>query len=90
MGRKYSISWSKRMRRKISYCLSLLVSSMWLLDRDDVYESPALDIIELLRQKGAGVHYHDPYVSAIHHNGFAVTGEPDLGAAVAAADCVVG
>ena len=32
---------------------------------------------------------HDPYVPAIHHNGFAVTGEPDLDAALAAADCVV-
>lgn len=32
---------------------------------DDVRESPALDIIELLRQKGADVQYHDPYVPSI-------------------------
>jgi UDP-N-acetyl-D-glucosamine dehydrogenase len=35
------------------------------------------------------VRYHDPYVSCIHHNGFERDGEPDLGAALAAADCVV-
>ena len=35
-------------------------------DVDDVRESPALDIIELLRQKGADVQYHDPHVPTIH------------------------
>ncbi|MGJ3239513.1 MAG: nucleotide sugar dehydrogenase [Anaerolineae bacterium] len=34
-------------------------------DVDDVRESPALDIIELLRQKGADVVYHDPFVPHI-------------------------
>ena len=52
-------------------------------------ESPALDVIELLRQKGAAVHYHDPYVPAIRHNGFEMAGETDLDAALAAADCAV-
>ena len=32
-------------------------------DIDDVRESPALDVIELLRQKGADVVYHDPHVA---------------------------
>lgn len=32
---------------------------------NDVRESPALDIIELLRQKGGDVVYHDPYVPRI-------------------------
>ena len=31
-------------------------------DVDDVRESPALDIISLLRQRGADVRYHDPHV----------------------------
>src|SRR5439155_4446127 len=31
-------------------------------DVEDVRESPAIDIINLLRQKGAVVEYHDPYV----------------------------
>lgn len=32
---------------------------------DDVRESPALDIISLLRQRGAAVGYHDPHVPQI-------------------------
>jgi UDP-N-acetyl-D-glucosamine dehydrogenase len=36
-------------------------------DIDDVRESPALDVIGLLRQKGADVEYHDPYIPNIHH-----------------------
>ena len=32
---------------------------------DDVRESPALDIISLLRQRGAAVSYHDPHVPQI-------------------------
>lgn len=34
---------------------------------DDVRESPALDVIALLRQKGALVEYHDPFIPQIHH-----------------------
>jgi UDP-N-acetyl-D-glucosamine dehydrogenase len=36
-------------------------------DIDDVRESPALDVIALLKQKGADVSYHDPYIPQIHH-----------------------
>ena len=31
-------------------------------DIDDLRESPALDVIGLLEQKGATVAYHDPYI----------------------------
>ena len=34
---------------------------------DDVRESPALDVIALLRQKGALVEFHDPQIHHIHH-----------------------
>lgn len=34
-------------------------------DVDDVRESPALDVISLLRARGADVVYHDPYVPSI-------------------------
>jgi len=36
-------------------------------DIDDVRESPALDVIALLRKKGANVEYHDPRITHIHH-----------------------
>lgn len=67
----------------------LVLGVAYKKDIDDVRESPALDIIELLRQKGADVRYHDPYVSAISHNGFELAGEADLEAALDAADCVL-
>jgi len=34
-------------------------------DIDDVRESPALDVIGLLRNKGANISYHDPHVPVI-------------------------
>ena len=35
-------------------------------DIDDVRESPSLELIELLREKGAQVNYNDPYIPATH------------------------
>jgi UDP-N-acetyl-D-glucosamine dehydrogenase len=67
----------------------LVVGVAYKKDVSDVRESPALDIIELLRAKGADVRYHDPYVPAICHNGYSLAAEPDLAQAIAAADCVV-
>jgi len=58
-------------------------------DIDDVRESPALDILELLRQKGAEVMYHDPHVPAFSFDGHDYRSIPDLEAGVAAADCVI-
>jgi len=63
----------------------LVLGVAYKKDIDDLRESPALDVIELLRQKGADVRYHDPYVPAIRHNGCEMTGEADLDAALAAA-----
>ena len=55
---------------------------------DDVRESPALDIIHLLRQKGARVTYPDPYIPTLHHAGLELHAIPMLPAA-AEADCTV-
>ena len=57
-------------------------------DIDDVRESPALDIIHLLEQRGAKVTYSDPHIPSIRiedQNLFAI--EPMAGAE--AADCCV-
>jgi UDP-N-acetyl-D-glucosamine dehydrogenase len=67
----------------------LVLGVAYKKDVDDVRESPALDIIELLRAKGADVRYHDPYVLSISHNYHDMSSEPDLNAALAAADCVM-
>jgi UDP-N-acetyl-D-glucosamine dehydrogenase len=56
---------------------------------DDMRESPALDVIHLLQQKGALVQYHDPYVPSFVHDGWSMRSVTDLMPAVASADAVV-
>ena len=63
-------------------------------DVGDTRESPALDLIHLLRQQGASVSYHDPLAPSIREAGLdmasvGTSGEPTLGEALPAADCVV-
>ena len=67
----------------------LVLGVAYKKDIDDVRESPALDIIELLRQKGADIRYHDPYVSEFAHNGSSMRSEGDFDAILTSADCVV-
>ena len=56
-------------------------------DIDDVRESPALDIMHLLRKRGAEVGYVDPYVPELNFDGTVMHASgPE---AVPAADCVV-
>jgi UDP-N-acetyl-D-glucosamine dehydrogenase len=60
-------------------------------DIDDVRESPALDVIALLKKKGALVEYHDPYIPHFHHEheGWKMDSIADPMAAVRTADAVV-
>jgi UDP-N-acetyl-D-glucosamine dehydrogenase len=58
-------------------------------DIDDLRESPALDVIGLLENKGAVVTYHDPYIPSLKHEGMTMTSAPDLMQAVRNVDCVV-
>ena len=62
-------------------------------DIDDLRESPALDILGLLMQKGAEVTYHDPHAPIIredpHYDLPEMHSVPDVMAAVRSADCVV-
>ncbi len=67
----------------------LVLGVAYKKDIDDVRESPALDIIALLKEKGADVRYHDPHVPEFAYNGLSLTSEPDLETALAQADCVV-
>lgn len=69
----------------------LVLGAAYKPDIDDLRESPALDVMELLEQKGAHVDYHDSYIPKIHDDGETRARESvtDLMAAVRAADCVV-
>lgn len=57
-------------------------------DIDDLRESPALDVIRLLQQKGALVDYHDPFISHIKHDNWEIYSVKDLIQAVRDADCL--
>jgi UDP-N-acetyl-D-glucosamine dehydrogenase len=73
---------------KGSTCLVLGVA--YKPDIDDIRESPALDVIGLLKNKGARVCYHDPYIPGLlTHENERLESVPDLMAAVKDVDLVV-
>lgn len=47
----------------------LVLGVAYKRDIEDVRESPALDILRLLREDGADLSYHDPYVPSLVHEG---------------------
>ena len=67
----------------------LVLGAAYKPDVDDLRESPALDVIGLLRQKGAEVEYHDPYIPTIRQDDWTLHSIPDLIASAREADCVV-
>jgi UDP-N-acetyl-D-glucosamine dehydrogenase len=69
-------------------CLVLGVA--YKADIDDTRESPALDVIGLLHNKGASVEYHDPYIPSLKtHEGMVMHSVADLISAVRKSDVVV-
>jgi len=62
-----------------------LVGVSYKADVGDLRESPALKLIELLRDEGAEVSYHDPHVSELPDHALASV---DLDGSVREADCV--
>lgn len=74
----------------------LVLGVAYKKDIDDMRESPALSVIDLLRAKGADVSYHDPYVAEVtfDHAYTIGVGDPlynqDLtDEMIAASDCIV-
>jgi UDP-N-acetyl-D-glucosamine dehydrogenase len=71
----------------------LILGVSYKRDIDDMRESPALDVMAVLKKKGATITYHDPYVPAIAARDWA--GGDDLASVpltpetIAKADCVV-
>jgi len=66
----------------------LLLGVAYKPDINDLRESPALDIIHLLLDKGAVVDYHDPFIPELHTAGLNMSSERDLTSAVEKADLV--
>jgi UDP-N-acetyl-D-glucosamine dehydrogenase len=66
-----------------------MVGVAYKRDVNDMRESPALDVMELLTKRGANLSYSDPYVPELSHDG-RVLASLDLADAVAARpDCAV-
>ena len=74
----------------------LLLGVAYKKDIDDVRESPALSIIDRLRDKGANVRYHDPFVKEVnfddahtHASDEPLSSVPLTDEELRSADCVI-
>ena len=76
-------------RKAINGSYILLLGVAYKPNVSDVRESPALDIIHLLQEKGAEVSYHDPYVADLSVEGYPLQAATLSDELLHAADCVV-
>ena len=67
----------------------LVLGVTYKADVNDVRESPALEIIEMLAHKGAQVSYADPFTPQLNSQGTKLTAVELTPEAVASADCVL-
>jgi len=67
----------------------LVLGVAYKKDIDDIRESPALDVIRLLEQRGAIVKYHDPHVPKLHEDGVELESIPLTADMLHGTDCVV-
>ncbi|HEX2166784.1 MAG TPA: nucleotide sugar dehydrogenase [Longimicrobiales bacterium] len=67
----------------------LVLGVAYKRDIDDVRESPALDIIRLLEEKGAVVVFHDPHVRSVKEDDIVREGVELTQAELSAAHCIV-
>lgn len=67
----------------------LVLGVAYKKDIQDMRESPSIDVIKLLQERGANVEYHDPHVPSFDEHGVTMASVADLDAAMAAADVVV-
>ncbi len=73
----------------------LIIGVAYKPDVSDTRESPALEIIHLLRERGAHVSYHDPHVPELMVEGISMksiplsSGPGDVGVQLSDIDCVV-
>jgi UDP-N-acetyl-D-glucosamine dehydrogenase len=59
-------------------------------DTSDVRESPAIDVIRILQERGARIRYHDPHVPRLRTDGGGALRRTPLSAKnLAASDCVL-
>jgi UDP-N-acetyl-D-glucosamine dehydrogenase len=76
-------------RKAVNGSRVLVLGIAYKRDIDDMRESPALDVIRLLEQRGAAVAYHDPHVARFREEGVEHTGVALTTDELARADAVV-
>jgi UDP-N-acetyl-D-glucosamine dehydrogenase len=67
----------------------LVLGVAYKKDIDDMRESPALDVMRLLEERGGRVDYHDPFVPKFRENGHEFTGVALTQQELEASDAVV-
>ena len=67
----------------------LVLGVAYKRDIDDMRESPALDVMRRLEERGARVQYHDPHVARFQEDGHAMASVPLTPELLAAVDAVV-
>jgi UDP-N-acetyl-D-glucosamine dehydrogenase len=67
----------------------LVLGVAYKKDIDDIRESPALDVMRLLHQRGATLCYHDPFVSKVKEDGLELASVPLNAATLDKVDCVI-
>lgn len=67
----------------------LVLGAAYKPDVDDMRESPALDVIGLLKEKKSNVSYHDPFIPTIKNDGWELESVADELAAAKKADLVL-
>ena len=76
-------------RKSVNGSVVLLLGVTYKANVRDQRETPARPLAALLRKMGAEVRFFDPFVDVFMVNGEELTGELNLGEAIAAADLVV-
>jgi UDP-N-acetyl-D-glucosamine dehydrogenase len=76
-------------RKTVNGSHILVLGVAYKRDIDDLRESPALDVIRLLQERGAEVAYHDPYIADLYHEGMDMKSVDLKTKEVERADCVV-
>ena len=76
-------------RKAINGSQVLILGVAYKPNVGDVRESPALDVIHLLQERGAAIRYHDPYVPDLTAEGFDLQSAELSASLLRQADCVI-
>lgn len=76
-------------RKPVNGSRILILGVAYKRNVNDIRESPAFEIMHLLREKGALVYYNDPYVPDLHQAGWDLQSITLDDATLASTDCVV-